>query len=334
MNTEEKKELHKIYYNPETGFRNAYTIFKIVRDRGFIHVKYNDVKDWINKQPVKQIFAKKHKNEYNSFIPKYPLYQFQIDIIYMIYRGQNKYLLTCIDTLTKIGDVEILHDKSADSAFDGFMKIVERMGKPETIYSDSGKEFNNKLFKEWADTNQVTMYFTLYHAPIVERFNLTLKNIIYRYISHYGNDSWKNELPKFIVNYNRAYHRTIGMAPYDAILKWNKARTNLMMNSKQTDKKEKMKIGDYVRVVENKTLFSKGYLPNWSLKAYKIIDIDDNNKFTLEGHDKKYIKRELKLTDVLLIDEPDNPTPDTQSQPVTLRRGDRKRTQTKRFGEN
>ena len=54
-----------------------------------------------------------------------------------------------------------------------------------------------------------------YKASTVERFNRTLKNIMYRYITNKNTYSCVTVLPKLIETYNKRYHRSIKMSPND-----------------------------------------------------------------------------------------------------------------------
>ena len=56
------------------------------------------------------------------------------------------------------------------------------MGKPESVYCDEGSEFNNAMFKKLMNDNKIEIIFTLGHAPIVERYNRTLKDLINKYL--------------------------------------------------------------------------------------------------------------------------------------------------------
>jgi len=50
-------------------------------------------------------------------------------------------------------------------------------------------------------------------AAICERFNKTLKNLMFREFSARGTFNWVDMLDELIERYNNSYHRTIKMSP-------------------------------------------------------------------------------------------------------------------------
>ena len=69
---------------------------------------------------------------------------------------------------------------------------------------------------------------------------------------------------EYIVNkYNSTYHRTIKMKPTDV-------KDNTYIN---IDKELNDKDGEHVRISKYKTIFAKGYTPNWSEKIFVIKEI-------------------------------------------------------------
>jgi transposase InsO family protein len=76
------------------------------------------------------------------------------------------------------------------------------MGTPEIIYCDEGSEFTNHKFKELMKDNNIQIIYTLTHAPVVERFNRTLKMMLEKYMQVSKSKTIINVLPKIIKNYN------------------------------------------------------------------------------------------------------------------------------------
>ena len=72
-----------------------------------------------------------------------------------------------------------------------------------------------------------------------------------------------------IVNkYNNTYHNTIKMKPVDI-----KAST-------YRDQDPKFKIGYIVRISKYKSIFAKGYVPNWSEKGFVIKKVKNTVPWT------------------------------------------------------
>ena len=64
------------------------------------------------------------------------------------------------------------------------------------------------------------------------------------------------------------YHRTIKMKPVDV-----KNNTFIDSDKEVHSKDPKFKVGDHVRISKYKTLFARGYTPNWSEQAFVIKEV-------------------------------------------------------------
>ncbi len=86
---------------------------------------------------------------------------------------------------------------------------------PKNIQTDNGTEFYNKEFKTLMDKYNINHYSTYTHlkASIVERFNRTLKEKMWREFSMQGTYKWINILNKLIMEYNNTKHRTLKNTP-------------------------------------------------------------------------------------------------------------------------
>ena len=169
------------YYNPKTGFQSPYKIYKRLHEKN-PEIKLSDVQEVLNKQEIYQT-TKLNIGRMGSFIPQRPLHEFQIDLIYLENKHLNKgqkYGLVCVDCFTKFVSIELMKTKTATSTVEAMQKILIKMGSPEMIYCDEGSEFNNKQFKKLCDDNKIELILTLVHAPMVERVNRTIKQMLYR----------------------------------------------------------------------------------------------------------------------------------------------------------
>ena len=99
------------------------------------------------------------------------------------------------------------------------LKLFSRIENPKLLQTDHGSEFINKttqnLLKsldiEWFETFNETK------AQIVERFNRTLKDRMYKYFTANDTKRWIDILPDLVHNYNSSYHSSIKMTPTEAI---------------------------------------------------------------------------------------------------------------------
>ncbi|KAE9536193.1 hypothetical protein AGLY_007416 [Aphis glycines] len=112
-------------------------------------------------------------------------------------------------------------------------------------------------------------------ACIVERFNRTLKEKMFREFTTRGSYNWISILPSLINEYNNTKHRTIRMTPTQADLDPTlfEIKTRKIINRKNS-----LKIGDYVRISTYKSVFTKDYLP----KNHTSIQLQEEQTEKLE----------------------------------------------------
>ena len=179
----------------------------------------DQVKKWLATQRTytihKPIRKKFTRNKVTSFKIDY---LWQIDLIDMIKLGKFndgiEYFLTCIDVFSKYAWVVPLKDKSASETVRAFKEILKTGRKPKHVQSDKGKEFLNKQIKKVFDENSMKIYTynnSEIKAPVIERFNRTLKEKMFKYFTAFKTYTYVDNLSKFVDTYNKSYHRSIKM---------------------------------------------------------------------------------------------------------------------------
>jgi hypothetical protein len=78
--------------------------------------------------------------------------------------------------------------------------------------------------------------------------------------------------------YNASKHRTIGMRPKD--VKRSSPLLTTAYNHIKIAGINRFSVGDIVRISKYKSLFEKGYTPNWSTELFKIIKVQITNPAT------------------------------------------------------
>ena len=106
-------------------------------------------------------------------------------------------------------------------------------------------------------------------SVIAERFIITLKAKIYKYMTSISKNVYINKLDDIVNEYSNTYHRTIKMKPVD--VKDNTYIDSMELHS--NDKDPKFKVGDCVRISKYKNTFAKGYTPNWLEEVFVIKKI-------------------------------------------------------------
>ena len=164
-----------------------------------------------------------------------------------------------------------MKDKKIVSIVAAFQSILKQSNrKPNNIWVDKGSEFYNISFKKWLQDKNIVMYSTHNEGKsvVVERFIRTLKNRIYKYTTSISKNVYIDKLDDIMNEYNNTYHTTIKMKPID--VKYN---TYINTDKEVNDKDRKFKVGDHVRISKYKSIFAKGYTPNWSEEVSVIKEV-------------------------------------------------------------
>ena len=130
-------------------------------------------------------------------------------------------------------------------------KILKGSRKPINLQTDDGKESYNKTFQELMKQKGIHHFSTSgdMKASVVERFNRTLKQRLYRYFTVQNTLNFVPVLQDLVRGYNRSCHRSIRMAP-DAVTVSNSAEVWKNLYGKRLGKRRKpqFKVGDRVRL--------------------------------------------------------------------------------------
>ena len=190
-----------------------------------------------------------------------------------------RYLLTCIDIFSKYSWVIPLKDKKGITIKNALEKIFKQR-KPKFLWTDKGKEFYNKQVQDLLNENNIKLYSTNnseIKSAVIERFNRTFKNMMYKKFTENNNTIFYNVLDELVNNYNNKYHSTIKMTPIEGSKKINEKNIKNIYNFEITKKLGKFKIGDKVRISLEKNIFEKGYETNWTEEIFEIYNIKYSN---------------------------------------------------------
>jgi hypothetical protein len=215
---------------------------------------------------------------------------FQADVVFFTDENMvkendgHKYLFTCIDCFTKMAWVFPIKQNNCDSAMASFRQILENCGdRPERLNSDRGSELICKKFGKYLSDMGISHYlsYSLRKCPVVERFNLTIQNLLYKIMAFNRSLKWTEYLEQAMHIYLNRIHNTIKMTPTEAENPRNSpiVRQHLLTYFYKTGKKKKkarFKVNDTVRIWSKKRTFQRGYDENFSIEYFKIKKVKSN----------------------------------------------------------
>ena len=201
-----------------------------------------------------------------------------------------KYILMVIDVFSKYGWAIPLKSKTASEVTGAFKRLWTKQ-KPEKLWVDKGKEFYNKSMHNLLQKLNIHMYSTENEekASVVERWNRTIKSIMWKYFTANSTNEYVKVLPDIINKYNHTYHRSIKCTPIVARQpsKWKYVYNALYGKAFGKRKPPKFKIGDRVRIIRKKHAFEKGFTPNWTEELFTIETIKNTQPVTYTLVDTK-----------------------------------------------
>ena len=127
-------------------------------------------------------------------------------------------------------------------------------------------------------------------AALVERFNRTIKDLLYRYFTSHNTKRWIDILQDKVYAYNHRENRTIGCAPSDVQTKDDERR--IWKRVYYDSKEARLRLGNNARYrlqakISNdeqvllsrwKGHFDKGYAPNWSRERYVVKAVEPRQR--------------------------------------------------------
>ena len=149
-----------------------------------------------------------------------PMQVIAVDIMGPLPESSNKnsYILVVGDYFTRWMEAYPINNQEAGTVA---QKLVDhvfcRLGIPEQLHSDQGKQFESKLVQELCKILKISKTRTTAYHPqcdgLVECFNRTLQDMIATMTADYPFD-WEEALPKVCIAYNTSIHSTTGYSPF------------------------------------------------------------------------------------------------------------------------
>ena len=196
-----------------------------------------------------------------------------------------RYLLTCIDVLSKFARIATLKTKSADAVTAAFRTLLTDV-KPTHLQTDKGTELLNSKFQRMLKDEGIKHYTSQNEdikCAIVERWHRTLLAKLYRYFTRANTTRYVDILQDLVKSYNNTYHTTIKMTP-SQVNAHNELDVREALFTKRGNEKKSSRrfaIDDTVRISGvNRHFPTKGYHERWSRELFKISNVYNTNPIT------------------------------------------------------
>lgn len=255
-------EIKDLYYDPKQGLHGVNVIYEK------LNKKYSkkDIQAVLQKQEAYQITTSNRNTFYHPITGLANSYQGDLTFYdqYVKYNSGYTAIVVFIEITTRKAFCYAIKNKTKTEIVSVFQKFIKDAGKVEFLTTDQGSEFNSKLFKDAVSDLGIVQYFSEVGDKTqmgkVERFNRTLRDMITKYMTTNSTTTWYKVLPDLVDNYNNTKHSSIGIAPNQ--VDFVKAELIRMKESdkgyKSHDEFIKIKVGDKVRVQNDRGVFDKG----------------------------------------------------------------------------
>ena len=208
----------KLYYSLDSSgsYAGKNTLYQAARKK-FPEIKLTQVENWLSKQLTYAL----HKPVYQSFqtrpVVVYAIDELrQLDLVDLSKLAREndcyKFILSVIDVLSKYGWLLPLKSKHEEEIKVALTKLLEKTKRrPVMIQTDKGTEFMNLPLQNFLKKHYIKFFttFSEHKAGIVERFNRTIKGIMFRLFTKNNNRRYIHMLNDIVNRYNSSYHRRV-----------------------------------------------------------------------------------------------------------------------------
>uniref|UniRef100_A0A0N5B9S5 RNA-directed DNA polymerase n=1 Tax=Strongyloides papillosus TaxID=174720 RepID=A0A0N5B9S5_STREA len=166
-------------------------------------------------------------------------------------KNSNKFILGLVCVLSKYSILIPIHDSSAQSVIDAFLKnVIYVYGRPQFLKADNGKSFNNDMFKDFCTRAGITLEFsTAYHHSgnsNIERLFRSVNRGIAKKLSEEIDKSfvqldWEDVLPHVNFALNITKHSTTNQTPFFMVFN----RYPILVSDKFESERQMLNVVDF-----------------------------------------------------------------------------------------
>ncbi|KAL3116719.1 hypothetical protein niasHT_001109 [Heterodera trifolii] len=234
-----------------------------------------------------------------------------------------KYLLVCIDTLSRQVFVEPVKTKTSVNMIRAFGRIFKRSKYiPWKVLTDQGKEFTARTVQHFFRAKDVEHFCMLtspqFHAGMAERANRSIKERVYRYFTERNTYKWIDVVQDIVRAINHSPNSSIGMRPADVNFKNAEALRQKLHNAAENvvRRQPRYRVGDRVRIEKYKHVFQKGYLPRFTNELFTVAEVhterspvvywlrDDHNEIISGTVEQQFVQVEWQTGNTVRIELP------------------------------
>ncbi|GFR07566.1 uncharacterized transposon-derived protein F54H12.3 [Trichonephila clavata] len=290
---EQEKEMERVLKATYYDFANPASFGGIKKLSKTTKVPYEKTKQFLSSQDPYSL----HKGVRYKFLRRATLSYginelWQCDLVDLKHLGKHnngfRYLLTVIDVFSKYARVSALKMKTAEAVKNAFENLFQQ-AKPKNIQTDKGSEFYNSQLKSLFQRHSINHYSAEgdHKASVVERFNRTLKNKMFRVFTYRNSYKYVDILHLLVKSYNDTEHRSIGMAPSQVTREVEPQIFKKLYGFLEKNPKVILNKGDLVRISKANKTFRRGYLPGWSDEVFRVTKVYFSHPTTFELQDLK-----------------------------------------------
>ena len=297
-----KQDIINNVYFDKGGFGSKATTLKDSRAKDK-SITMADIEEFF-KNNVEQ---KTKMRGYNSFIPKEPYWEYQMDLFFFsdLDNQKVKVAFLFIDAFTKYAVVIPIKSKQPEDVAHGIVEGLHKMGKkPNMVYADTEGSFTSNIIQDYFKKEGIELYLTRGHAPMAERFIKTYKGMLYKRLEHdekkgKENIQWTDYNFEVLLTYNnKMVHSTTGYTPQEARKKGNELNIalNISMKAKKNRKYPELEVGSKVKILRKKGITEKERTSHWTKQTYKIAKIEKKlgqEYYYIENYDRAFLRHEL-----------------------------------------
>lgn len=302
--------LERHYYN--LNYPESYTTKTALEKRFKGEIDKEVIDEWAQSQKTITEYAPSRK----TFLRR-PTVAHKKDSVWAIdtaffiplakYNRGYKYLVICVDVLTKYVRGVPLKTKKPSEVVEGFKKLFKK-AKPDIIYADSGSEFYASFAKYLKENNiQLWIARNETKSSVAERYILSYKLRAYRYMQHNNTQNWISVFEKILNNMNQSYNSSIKMIPAQCITEEQQREAFINAYGKKIgfiSKPDRLEEGQEVKISHLRVPFKKAFNRNFSETPYTLIKKypkENQSVYILKAADGeviegKFYRKEFKKT--------------------------------------